>query len=132
MFDYYGIEHQIKEALQNKVWLPSGAYLVFDQGEALTMIDVNTGKFTGSTNLEDTVLATNLEAAEEIARQIRLRNLGGIIIIDFIDMGSEKNRRQVAEVLARELAKDKQKSNILGFTSLGLLEMTRKNPPQPP
>lgn len=126
LFDYYGIEHQIREALQNKVWLPSGAYLVFDQGEALTMIDVNTGKFTGSTNLEDTVLATNLEAAEEIARQIRLRNLGGIIIIDFIDMGSEKNRRQVAEVLAKELAKDKQKSNILGFTSLGLLEMTRK------
>ena len=126
LFDYYGIEHQIKEALQNKVWLPSGAYLVFDQGEALTMIDVNTGKFTGSTNLEDTVLATNLEAAQEIARQIRLRNLGGIIIIDFIDMGSEKNRRQVLEVLTRELAKDKQKSNILGFTGLGLLEMTRK------
>lgn len=126
LFDFYGIESQIEEALQSKVWLPSGAYLVFDQGEALTMIDVNTGKFTGSTNLEDTVLATNLEAAQEISRQIRLRNLGGIIIIDFIDMGSEKNRRQVLEVLSRELAKDKQKSNLLGFTALGLLEMTRK------
>ncbi len=126
LFEVYGIETQIKEALQRKVWLPSGAYLIFDQTEALTVIDVNTGKFTGSTNLEDTVLATNLEAAKEIARQIRLRNLGGIIIIDFIDMASEKNRRQVLEVFSQELAKDKQKTNILGFTSLGLLEVTRK------
>jgi len=126
LFEIYGIENQIEEALQRKAWLPSGAYLIFDQAEALTVIDVNTGKFTGSTNLEDTVLATNLEAAKEIARQIRLRNLGGIIIIDFIDMASEKNRRQVVEVFSQELAKDKQKSNILGFTSLGLLEVTRK------
>ncbi len=126
LFEVYGIETQIKEALQRKVWLPSGAYLIFDQTEALTVIDVNTGKFTGSTNLEDTVLATNLEAAKEIARQIRLRNLGGIIIIDFIDMASEKNRRQVLEVFSQELAKDKQKTNILGFTFLGLLEVTRK------
>ncbi|HHU51880.1 MAG TPA: Rne/Rng family ribonuclease [Firmicutes bacterium] len=126
LFDAYRVESQIEEALKRKVWLESGAYLVFDQTEALTVVDVNTGKFIGSTCLEDTVLLTNLAAAKEIARQIRLRNLGGIIIIDFIDMASEENRRQVLDAFTQELAKDKIKTNVLGFTPLGLLEVTRK------
>lgn len=126
LFEVYGIESQIEEALRRKVWLDSGAYLVFDQTEALTVVDVNTGKFIGSTSLEDTVLLTNLAAAKEIARQIRLRNLGGIIIIDFIDMETEENRRRVLEVFTQELAKDKVRTNVLGFTPLGLLELTRK------
>ncbi len=126
LFSIYGIEQQIEEALRRKIWLESGAYLVFDQTEALTVVDVNTGKYTGSTCLEDTVLHTNLAAAKEIARQIRLRNIGGIIVIDFIDMCDEENRKQVLDCLANELQKDKVKTNILGFTSLGLLEMTRK------
>lgn len=126
LFDVCRVESQIEEALKRKVWLESGAYLVFDQTEALTVVDVNTGKFIGSTCLEDTVLLTNLAAAKEIARQIRLRNLGGIIIIDFIDMASEENRRQVLEIFTQELAKDKIKTNVLGFTPLGLLEVTRK------
>lgn len=126
LFEVYGIESQIEEALKRKVWLDSGAYLVFDQAEALTVVDVNTGKFTGSTCLEETVLLTNLAAAKEIARQIRLRNLGGIIIIDFIDMGTEENRKRVLEAFQHELAKDKIKTNVLGFTPLGLLEVTRK------
>lgn len=126
LFSVYGVEQQIEEALRRKIWLESGAYLVFDQTEALTVVDVNTGKYTGSTCLEDTVLHTNLAAAKEIARQIRLRNIGGIIVIDFIDMCDEENRKQVLACLAQELQKDKVKTNILGFTSLGLLEMTRK------
>jgi ribonuclease G len=126
LFSVYGVEHQIEQALQRKIWLDTGAYLVFDQTEALTVVDVNTGKFTGSTCLEDTVFYTNLTAAKEIARQVRLRNIGGIIIIDFIDMSDESSRKQVLECLAAELQKDKVKTNILGFTSLGLLEMTRK------
>ncbi|HBR28531.1 MAG TPA: ribonuclease G [Firmicutes bacterium] len=126
IFSFYGVEHQIEQALQRKIWLESGAYLVFDQTEALTVVDVNTGKYTGSTCLEDTVFHTNLAAAKEIARQIRLRNIGGIIVIDFIDMCDEESRKQVLESLSQELQKDKVKTNILGFTSLGLLEMTRK------
>ncbi|NLC53038.1 MAG: Rne/Rng family ribonuclease [Firmicutes bacterium] len=126
LFSIYNIEQQIEEALRRKIWLESGAYLVFDQTEALTVVDVNTGKYIGSTCLEDTVLHTNLAAAKEIARQIRLRNIGGIIVIDFIDMGDEENKKQVLDCLATELQKDKVKTNILGFTSLGLLEMTRK------
>ncbi len=126
LFTVYGVEQQIEEALQRKIWLETGAYLVFDQTEAMTVIDVNTGKFTGTTCLEDTVLNTNLTAAKEIARQLRLRNIGGIIIIDFIDMADEDSRRQVLESFAAELQKDKVKTNILGFTALGLLELTRK------
>jgi len=126
LFSVYGVEHQIEQALQPKIWLDTGAYLVFDQTEALTVVDVNTGKFTGFTCLEDTVFHTNLAASKEIARQIRLRNIGGIIIIDFIDMCDEDSRKQVLDCLAAELQKDKVKTNILGFTSLGLLEMTRK------
>ncbi|SHE86141.1 ribonuclease G [Desulfofundulus australicus DSM 11792] len=126
IFQDYGIEQEIERALKRKVWLKCGGYLVIDQAEALTVIDVNTGKYVGSTNLEDTVLRTNLDAAVEIARQLRLRNIGGIIIIDFIDMQQEGHRRQVLKVLEEEIRKDKTKTNILGITQLGLVEMTRK------
>lgn len=126
IFDEHGIETELERALRRKVWLRCGGYLVIDQAEALTAIDVNTGKFVGSTNLEDTVLRTNLEAAVEIARQLRLRNLGGIIIVDFIDMVKEEHRQKVLEVLEEAIKKDKTKANILGITQLGLVEMTRK------
>jgi len=126
IFQDYGINQEIEKALKRKVWLKSGGYLVFDQTEALTVVDVNTGKFVGSINLEDTVLRTNLEAAKEIARQIRLRNVGGIIIVDFIDMQKDENRQRVLETLEEEIKKDKTKTNILGITQLGLLELTRK------
>lgn len=126
LFRLYGIEAELERALRRKVWLRCGGYIVIDQAEALTAVDVNTGKFVGSTNLEDTVLRTNLEAAVEIARQLRLRNIGGIIIVDFIDMQQEEHRRQVLQVLEEEIKKDKTKTNILGITQLGLVEMTRK------
>lgn len=126
LFEVFNVESQVEKALRRKVWLECGAYLVFDQTEALTVIDVNTGKFTGTTCLEDTVYQTNLMAAGEIARQIRLRNLAGIIIVDFIDMRSDEERNQVIAKLEAEFARDKVKVNILGFTSLGLLELTRK------
>jgi len=103
-----------------------GGYIVFDETEALTSIDVNTGRYTGTINLQDTVLKTNLEAASAIAHHLRLRNIGGIIVIDFIDMDSEDAREQVAKQLEEELRKDKTKATVLGFTHLGLLEMTRK------
>ncbi len=126
LFKLYSVESQVERALCKKVWLDCGAYLIFDQTEALAVIDVNTGKFTGSTSLEDTVFQTNLMAVKEIARQIRLRNLAGIIIIDFIDMSSDNQREKVIALLEKELGRDKTKVNILGFTSLGLLELTRK------
>ncbi len=126
IFDYFGIESEIDKALKRKVWLSCGGYLIFDQTEALTSIDVNTGKYIGTTNLADTVLKTNLEAAKEIARQLRLRNIGGIIVIDFIDMASQKDEHKVVEIFERELKKDKTKTHVLGFTRLGLLEVTRK------
>ncbi|HJV44301.1 MAG TPA: Rne/Rng family ribonuclease [Bacillota bacterium] len=126
IFDAYQIEGEIEKALRRKVWLKSGGYLVIDQTEALTAIDVNTGKFTGNYNHEDTVFKTNLEAAGEIARQLRLRDIGGIIIIDFIDMIKEASRDAVYRHLADQLKKDRTKSHLLGFTTLGLLEMTRK------
>ncbi|NLK52012.1 MAG: Rne/Rng family ribonuclease [Syntrophomonadaceae bacterium] len=126
LFEYFGIEPEIEKALKRKVWLKSGGYLVIDQMEALTAIDVNTGKYVGSINLADTVLKTNLEAAAEIARQLRLRNIGGIIIIDFIDMESVSDQSRVLTVLEEELKKDKTRAKILGLTQLGLVEMTRK------
>jgi len=122
----YGIKEQLEKALQPKQWLESGGYLVIDQTEALTVIDVNTGKYTGSTNLEETVLTTNVEAAEEIARQLRLRDIGGIIVIDFIDMELEANRNRIIEALEAAVQKDRTKAHIVGWTKLGLLEMTRK------
>jgi ribonuclease G len=126
IFSIYEIPAQIAKAMKQKVWLKSGGYLILDQTEALTAIDVNTGKYVGTTNLSDTVLKTNLEATVEIVRQLRVRNIGGIIIIDFIDMEIPQHKTLVLEALENEIKKDKTKSNILGFTQLGLLEMTRK------
>ncbi|TGE39722.1 Rne/Rng family ribonuclease [Desulfosporosinus fructosivorans] len=126
LFGQYGVDDEIRKTLRPKVWLKSGGYLVIQQTEALIVIDVNTGKYVGQRSLEETVVHTNLEAAGEIARQLRLRNLGGIIIIDFIDMTSKEDQQQVIEVLEAACAKDKTKSQVLGLTQLGLVEMTRK------
>jgi ribonuclease G len=130
IFDVYGIEAEIDKSLKRKVWLKCGGYIVIDHTEALTVIDVNTGKFVGSENLADTVLKTNLEATREIARQIRLRNTGGIIVIDFIDMEVHEHREQVLKALEEALKKDRTKANVLGITQLGLVEMTRKKTSQ--
>lgn len=126
ILDYYSVMHQLDEAFNKKVWLKSGAYIVIDQMEALTSIDVNTGKYIGKDNLQSTVLDTNLQAVVEIVRQLRLRNIGGIIIIDFIDMENPRDRQLVLDSLEKELKKDKTKSSIMGITNLGLVEMTRK------
>lgn len=126
LFEHYGIKQQLDKDFQRKIWLPGGGYLVWDITEALTVIDVNTGKFTGGENLEDTVFRTNLEAAREIARLVRLRDTGGIIIVDFIDMNSEDHRITVCDMLEKSLTGDRTQHHILGWTKLGLLEMTRK------
>jgi len=126
LFDLYGIEQEIEKALSRKVELKSGGYLIFDQTEALTTVDVNTGGFVGGRTLADTIFKTNLEAAQAIARQLRLRNLGGIIIIDFIDMEEQAHREAVLEELNRAVARDRVRSGIHGFSGLGLVEMTRK------
>ena len=127
LFERFHVEDQLRKALDRRVWLPSGGHLVIDRTEALTVIDVNTGKFVGSSNLEDTVLQNNLEAAEEIGRQLRLRDIGGIIVIDFIDMEIEKNRQAVLRRLRETLAKDKTRTQVFEVSNLGLVEMTRKN-----
>ena len=126
IFDHFGLEVEISRALGRKVWLKSGGYIIIEQTEALTAIDVNTGRFVGKHNLEDTILKTNLEAVKEIAYQLRLRNIGGIIIIDFIDMEKEVNRDKVFAALDEALKGDKSKTNILKISELGLVEMTRK------
>lgn len=126
LFDAYGIEVDVSKALGRKVWLKSGGYIVIDQTEAMTVIDVNTGKFVGKEDLEDTILKTNLEAVKEIAYQIRLRNLGGIIIIDFIDMELPENRQRVFQAFTEAMAKDRVKSTISQISELGLIQMTRK------
>ena len=126
IFDAYGIEMEVQRALGKKVWLKSGGYIVIEATEALTAIDVNTGKYVGKRNLEETILKTNLEAVKEIACQLRLRNIGGIIIIDFIDMEKESNRDKIFNALKEALHKDKSKTNILHMSELGLIEMTRK------
>jgi len=126
IFDLYGIEDEIQRALERRVPLKSGGHLVIDPTEAMTTVDVNTGGFVGHRNLEETVFKTNLEAALTIARQLRLRNVGGIIIIDFIDMEDEEHRRQVLRTLERQLERDYAKTNIIGITELGLVQMTRK------
>ena len=126
LFDLYNIETEIERALSRRVELKSGGTLVIDQTEALTTIDVNTGGFVGSRNFDDTIFKTNLEAAQSIARQLRLRNLGGIIIVDFIDMQSEEHRAAVLEEFTRALARDRTRITVNGFTALGLVEMTRK------
>ncbi len=126
IFDHFKIEPQIERALDRKVWLKSGGYLVFDQAEALTAIDVNTGRFVGKTNQDETVLRTNLEAAEEVVKQLRLRNIGGIIIVDFIDMSREADRKKVSDVLREALRRDKARTSALKISELGLVQMTRK------
>lgn len=126
IFDLYGIDDEIERALNPKVPLKSGGYLIFDQTEAMTTIDVNTGAYVGHRNLEETIFRTNLEAAVAIARQLRLRNLGGIIIIDFIDMQIEDHRKQVLQALSGRLACDHAKTQIMDVSPLGLVEMTRK------
>ena len=126
IFDLYGIDDEIERALGRKVPLKSGGYLIFDQTEAMTTIDVNTGAYVGHRTLEETIFRTNLEAALAIARQLRLRNLGGIIIVDFIDMVEEEHRRQVLQSLERSLGSDHAKSQIMNVSPLGLVEMTRK------
>jgi len=126
IFDAYGIEIEIDKILGRKVWLKSGGYIAIDICEALVAIDVNTGRFVGKRNLADTILKTNLEAAKEIAYQLRLRNIGGIIIIDFIDMEREGDREKVFQALEEATRKDRQKMNIFKISELGLMEMTRK------
>ena len=126
IFDLFGVEDEIENALRPTVPLKSGGYLVFDQTEAMTTIDVNTGGYVGHRNLEETIYKTNLEAAQAIARQLRLRNLGGIIIIDFIDMADEEHRRQVMRSFERALALDHVKTAVTELSTLGLVEMTRK------
>lgn len=126
VFDIYSVEDEIQKALERKVKLKSGGHLVFDQTEAMTTVDVNTGSYVGGRNLEETIFKTNLEAAQTIARQLRLRNLGGIIIIDFIDMQSDDHKKQVLQALERHLEKDRAKTKITEVSVLGLVEMTRK------
>jgi ribonuclease G len=126
IFDLYGVEDEIQRALKKEVPLKSGGYLIIDQTEAMTTIDVNTGAFLGHRNLEETVYKTNLEAAQAAARQLRLRNLGGIIIIDFIDMIDEEHKRQVLRMLEKALAHDHAKTSVYEMSHLGLVEMTRK------
>jgi ribonuclease G len=126
LFDLYNVEDEIERALSRRVDLKSGGYLIIDQTEAMTTIDVNTGGYVGSRNFDDTIFKTNLEAAQAIARQLRLRNLGGIIVLDFIDMQSEQHRAAVLEEFKRALARDRTRVTVNGFTGLGLVEMTRK------
>ncbi|MFQ5904482.1 MAG: ribonuclease E/G, partial [Candidatus Binatia bacterium] len=126
ILDHYGVEEKIAKALERKVWLRSGGYITIDRTEALTAIDVNTGRFVGKRNQEETVFKTNLEAAPEIMHQLRLRNVGGIIIIDFIDMEKEAGRKKVYEALKEAIKKDKARTNILKISELGLVEMTRQ------
>jgi ribonuclease G len=126
IFDTYGVELEIERALGRRVWLKSGGYIVIDQTEALVSVDVNTGRFVGKRDPEETILKTNLEAVREVVYQIRLRNIGGIIIIDFIDMEKEENKEKVFEALAQELKADRSRTRILKISEMGLVEMTRK------
>ena len=126
LLEEFHVTEQISKALERKIWLPSGGYLIIDRVEAMTVIDVNTGKSVGKTNLEETVVGTNLEAAKEIARQLRLRDIGGIIVVDFIDMLLARNRNEVIRTFQEALAHDKTRSQVFDITPLGLLEMTRK------
>ncbi len=126
LFEQHGVETKIARALERRVWLKSGGYLVFDQTESLTTVDVNTGRYVGKKDQEETVLRTNLEAAKQVVHQLRLRNIGGIIVIDFIDMEKLANRRKVFEALQEEVRSDKARSTILQISELGLVQMTRK------
>ena len=126
IFNKYGVEDEIDRLMRRRVWLPSGGHISIDQAEAFAAIDVNTGRFTGSTGLADTILQTNLEAAAEIARQMRLRDLGGIIVIDFIDMESSRHRQRIMKAFQEAIKRDRQKTKVLNLSHLGLVEMTRK------
>jgi ribonuclease G len=126
IFSTYGLEKEIERAMKKVVWLDNGAYLIFDEAEALTIIDVNTGRYSGKNNLRETVVATNRLAAVEIARQLRLRDLGGMILIDFIDMKNQADRENVRKVMETSLASDGRRTRIAGFTDLGILQLTRK------
>ncbi|MBE5791893.1 MAG: Rne/Rng family ribonuclease [Clostridiales bacterium] len=131
LFSIYSIKKQLDDALSRRIWLKSGGFLIFDKTEALTVIDVNTGKFVGKTSLSDTVFKLNLEAAEEIAHQLRLRDIGGIIVIDFIDMDSRAQKDELVKALREFLKKDKTHTTVHGLTALGLVEMTRKKKREP-
>ena len=127
IFEEYRVAEQIRKSLDRRVWLPSGGHLVVDRTEAMTVVDVNTGKFVGKSNLEETVFRTNKEAAVEVSRQLRLRDIGGIIVIDFIDMEDSKNREEVMKVFRGELDRDRTRTQVFDITPLGLVQMTRKN-----
>ena len=127
LLDMYSLREQLEKMENRKIWLKCGGFITIDRTEALTAIDVNTGKYTGKNDLENTVFKVNKEASLEIAKQLRLRDIGGIIIIDYIDMHDDKNKIDIVKLLTEELKKDRTKSQILGFTKLNLLEMTRKN-----
>ena len=126
LFERHHVHEQLRKALDRKVWLPSGGSLIIEHTEALTVIDVNTGKNVGRSSLEETVFRNNLEAAEEIARQLRLRDIGGIIVIDFVDMEVKANREAVATTLRSSLGRDKTRTQVFDISELGLVEMTRK------
>ena len=126
IFDQHGVETKIARALERRVWLKSGGYLIFDQTESLTTVDVNTGRYVGKTNPEETVLRTNLEATKQVVQQLRLRNIGGIVVIDFIDMEKAANRKKVFDALQDAVRRDKARTNVLRISELGLVQMTRK------
>ncbi len=126
IFEYYGVEAEIEQALERKVWLRSGAYLVIEHTEALTVIDVNTGKYVGDLDMRHTTLATNLEAADEVARQLRLRSIGGIVVVDFIDMEFEEDRKKLLDRLEEVFQLDRSRARVFSMTQLGLVELTRK------
>ncbi|KUG04252.1 cytoplasmic axial filament protein cafa and ribonuclease g [hydrocarbon metagenome] len=126
LFEKYSLEKDVKRTLRRKVWLKNGGYLIIDETEAMTVIDVNSGKYTGKDDFEDTVFKLNMEAAREIPRQLRLRSIGGIVLIDFVDMKNKENEEEVISTLRTKLAKDKANTRIVGMTGLGFLEMTRK------
>lgn len=126
MFEYYNVQSALKEALSRKVWLKNGAYLVFDYTEAMTVVDVNSGKYVGKLDMEETVFKINIEAANALVRQIRLRNLSGIIIVDFIDMQKKEHRQKLLQHLREAVKSDKIQTVVVGMTSLGLVEITRK------
>jgi ribonuclease E len=127
IFEEFRVLEQIRKSLDRKVWLPSGGHLVIDRTEAMTVVDVNTGKFVGKSNLEETVFRTNKEAAVEMSRQLRLRDIGGIIVIDFIDMEDAKNREELLRTFRRELDSDRTRTQVFDISPLGLVQMTRKN-----
>ena len=126
LFERFYVEEQLAKALDSKVWLPSGGSLIIEHTEALTVIDVNTGKNVGTSSLEETVYRNNLEAAKEVAHQLRLRDIGGIIVIDFVDMEKPQHRNEVMKTFRAELSRDKTRTQVFGISELGLVEMTRK------